>query len=209
MGATITLGKHSSGLIKHISEVENGDKCNCRCIVCDEKLTAINNKNNKIEWHFRHKVDTDCNGGIETSLHLLAKQIITQNSRILISENEEFDYSKCETEVLLGDYQPDVIIENEENKKKWLVEIAVTNFIKKDKEEKIKKDNYNCLEIDLKTVDRNITPTELKEIVLNKIENRKIIFRKKFHKPIFFSHKFFLISFIVFVLVIIGIKRKK
>lgn len=176
MSAKIKLGKqNSTELIKHISEVENGLKCDCVCVECSEKLIAINNKNNKREIHFRHEVETNCKGGVETSLHLLAKQIVLENSKIKIHEKDYFNYTKSEKETPLADYQPDVIIENLENKGKWLIEIAVTSFVQENKLEKIKRDNLNCLEIDLKDVDRKIEPDELTELIINEIKVRKVL----------------------------------
>ncbi|WP_369048269.1 hypothetical protein [Tenacibaculum sp. UWU-22] len=179
MSAKITLGKIiGTEKITHISIVENGLKCNCECVECGEKLIAVNNKNNKIEIHFRHEIESDCKGGIETALHLLAKQIVAENNSIRLFDNTFFNYSKSEIEVSLTDYKPDVIIENIELNQKWLIELAVTSFIGNEKLEKIQRDNLNCLEIDLKKVDRKISPNELKNIILNDLEVRSIINRE-------------------------------
>ncbi|MFD0836704.1 hypothetical protein ACFQ0I_13075 [Mariniflexile aquimaris] len=179
MSAKITLGeKIGTKKIVHISNVKNGLKCKCLCTECGEKLIAINNKNNKREIHFRHEVDSECKGGIETALHLLAKQIVTENNSIKLFENTFFNYSKSELEVLLFDYTPDVIIENPQTNEKWLIEIAVTSFIAEEKLKKIQRDKLNCLEIDLKRIDRKITPSELKPILLNDNSIRKIINRQ-------------------------------
>lgn len=176
MSAKITLGKIiGTEKIAHISKVENGLKCNCECVECGEKLIAVNNKNNKREIHFRHEIESDCKGGIETALHLLAKQIVAENNSIRLFDNTFFNYSKSEIEVLLTDYSPDVIIENIESNQKWLIELAVTSFIGTEKLEKIQRDNLNCLEIDLKKVDRKISPNELKDIILNDLEVRSVI----------------------------------
>jgi hypothetical protein len=180
MSAKITLGK-IIGIekIAHISKVENGLKCNCECVECGEKLIAVNNKNNKKEIHFRHEIESDCKGGIETALHLLAKQIVAENNSIKLSDSKYFDYSKSEIEVFLSGYNPDVIIKNSDSNQKWLIELAVTSFVGTEKLEKIKKDNLNCLEIDLKKVDRKINPSELKELIINNLEIRTILNQEK------------------------------
>ncbi|MEZ2416224.1 hypothetical protein ACA086_14785 [Muriicola sp. E247] len=176
MSAKITLGKIiGTEKIAHISKVENGLKCNCECVECGEKLIAVNNKNNKREIHFRHEIESDCKGGIETALHLLAKQIVAENNSIRLADNKYFEYSKSEIEVTLSDYSPDVIIEKTESNQKWLIELAVTSFIGTEKLEKIKRDNLNCLEIDLNKVDRKINSSELKELIINNLENRTIL----------------------------------
>ena len=176
MSAKITLGKIiGTEKIAHISKVKNGLKCNCECVECGEKLIAVNNKNNKREIHFRHEIESDCKGGIETALHLLSKKIVAENNSIKLSDNKYFEYSKSEIEVTLSDYSPDVIIENKKSNQKWLIELAVTSFIGPEKLQKIKRDNWNCLEIDLKKVDRKINPNDLKELIINSLENRTII----------------------------------
>lgn len=178
MSAKFTLAIHAEdNKIKHISEVSNGDKCNCKCVKCHAKLTAVNNEKNKREHHFRHK-NSDCNGAPETALHLLAKQIIEENAEIRIDEDKLFTYSNVESESTLNDFVPDIIVTDEPTNKKWLIEIAVTSFVNDEKLKKIKRANENCLEVNLKNIDRNITPSELKPIVLNELNNRKILHKK-------------------------------
>lgn len=180
MSATTTLGiEIKTGLIKHISEVENGLKCECICAEkgCEVRLIAVNNENNKRDHHFRHEVETDCKGGIETALHLLSKQIISESNYIHVSEKEVFNFSSSKEEVILDGYQPDVIVKDDNLGEEWLIEVAVTSFVKHDKLEKIKRDNFNCIEIDLREIDRAITPDDLKPILLDEINNRKVLNR--------------------------------
>jgi hypothetical protein len=180
MSSTISLGKEiETGRIRHISEVNNGLNCKCICSErdCDIRLIAVNNKNNKRDHHFRHETETDCKGGIETALHLLSKQIISESDYIQFPDETNFSYDSSFEEVLLEKYRPDIIIENLNEEKKWLIEVAVTSFVKEDKLEKIKKDNYNCLEIDLSKVDRGILPLKLKSILLDNISNKTVLNR--------------------------------
>lgn len=180
MSATTTLGKQiKTGKIKHISEVKNGLNCKCICAEtdCEINLIAVNNVNNKRDHHFRHETETDCKGGIETALHLLSKQIISENNYILFRDGTKFSYDSSFEEQLLDNYRPDIIIENL-NGEKWLIEVAVTSFVKDDKLEKIKRDNYNCLEIDLSKVDRDVLPLKLKYILLDNISNKTVLNRK-------------------------------
>jgi hypothetical protein len=208
MSAKITLGKIiETEKIVHISKVENGLKCNCECVECGEKLIAINNKNNKREIHFRHEIESDCKGGIETALHLLAKQIVAENNSIKLSDNKYFDYSKSEIEVSLSDFSPDVIIENPDSNQKWLIELAVTSFVGTEKLEKIKRDNLNCLEIDLKEVDRKINPSELKELIINNLENRTILNQEKTETEKEESDENYLMYIIGIVIVFFGFRR--
>ena len=102
-----------------------------------------------------------------------------KNNSIKLSDNKYFDYSKSEIEVFLSGYSPDVIIKNYDSNEKWLIELAVTSFVGIEKLEKIKKDNLNCLEIDLKKIDRKINPSELKELIINNLEIRTILNQEK------------------------------
>ena len=211
MSAKTTLGKDFHTLkIKHISEVDNGLKCNCLCVKCNEKLIAINNKNNKREIHFRHEVESDCRGGIETALHLLAKQIVIENNRIRIFDDSYFDYIDSELETRLMDYTPDVILRNK-LEEQWLIEIAVTSFIDDEKLKKIKRDNLNCLEIDLKNINRSITPNELKEVILEDNTVRRVINRDKHVKETKKDDFPYIVSlvFIVFLWLFKPFKRKR
>ena len=179
MSARITLGKSlDDGSIKHISDVKNGLECNCKCIECEEILIAINNENNVREFHFRHEHDSDCKGGVETALHLLSKQIILENKKILIDKDQYFNYSKAIDEYKLGDLTPDIIIENQEGKK-WLIEIAVTHKVESEKLDKIKKRNFNCLEIDISKVDKEINRIDMREILIENSNYRTILNREK------------------------------
>ncbi|WP_240640168.1 hypothetical protein [Mangrovimonas spongiae] len=208
MSAKITLGKIiGTEKIAHISIVKNGLKCNCECVECGEKLIAVNNKNNKREIHFRHEIESDCKGGIETALHLLAKQIVAENNSIRLFDNTFFNYSKSEIEVSLTDYNPDVIIENIELNQKWLIELAVTSFIGNEKLEKIQRDNLNCLEIDLKKVDRKISPNELKDIILNDLEVRSVINQENIRTEKEKSEENYLMYIIGFIALIFGLRK--
>jgi len=173
MSVKIEYGIHKeTGKIKHISEVERGEKSGCYCIECGEKLIV---RKGKIQRpHFQHKTSTKCSGGnAETILHKIGKEILKNNNKILLSNERYFNYSEVEIEKKINDYKPDAIIKNENNN--WLIEIAVTHFLDNDKIRKIQRDNRNCLEI---TLDKDLIykePEFIKKEVLNNPNNRKII----------------------------------
>ena len=58
-----------NGRIVHISEVENGLSCNCKCCYCGARLLAKNNKDNIKKSHFAHYNSDDCGNSLETSIH--------------------------------------------------------------------------------------------------------------------------------------------
>lgn len=177
MKPRITTARHlETDMPNHISEVKNGIKCMCVCYECNKQLIAANN--GKIqEHHFKHKIISDCKGSPETGLHMLAKRILIESNRILISSNEYFDFQSSIEEKGVMDIIPDVQIFNSKNKY-WLIEIAVTHFVDIIKLDKLKRLNVNCLEINLKDVDRYIGINELKEKVLNELNVRKVLTRE-------------------------------
>lgn len=176
MGVKIKYAKHTySGDIKHASQVSNGKSCGCICVECGEELLAAN-KGKKQAPHFRHLSESDCKGGPETALHLMAKQILKESSSILIAENRIFDYDESRIEQYLVDgYKPDAQLVAG-NGDYWVVEIVVTHKIEEHNIRRIKEGRINCLEIDLSRVDREISPSKLRSIVLSETSNRKVIY---------------------------------
>lgn len=174
MKNTITIARERNNeMVKHISEVANGLKCDCVCIECSSKLVAAN-KGTKQIHHFRHHESSDCNGSPETGLHLLAKKIIEESNYINLKRNKKLNYSEYKSEKQIQNIIPDVQIINELGET-WLIEILVTHKVDEAKLEKIKRLNLNCLEIDLSKVDRFISKDELKEIVIDQINLKSIL----------------------------------
>lgn len=66
----------------HIADVERGLACHCVCAACGERLVA--RKGHKRQHHFAHHVHTDCDGGSETVLHCLAKEIFLRLPYVIV-----------------------------------------------------------------------------------------------------------------------------
>ena len=177
MKAKITTAFHQpTKETRHISEVKNGTNCDCTCLECNNPLIAANN--GKIqEHHFKHKIASDCKGNPETGLHLLAKRIIVESNKILISSNIFFNYNTSKEEKRFENLTPDVQIFND-NDEMWLVEVVVSHYCDDSKIEKLKRLNVNCLEIDLSKTDRFISVDELRKIILHDSNARKVISRR-------------------------------
>ncbi len=178
MSANITIAKDSNDITKHISEVENGLNCNCYCLGCGKPLIAANN--GKIQdYHFKHQSKTKCDGSPETALHLLAKRIISDANEIFIDsgigDKGYFRYDNVEIEKSINGIRPDIQVMDSDGNI-WLIELAVTHFIDDQKLSIIRTMGLNCLEIDLKNVDRNIKIEHLKKIVLDKPDSRKVLY---------------------------------
>ena len=72
---TIRYGLHD-GQLRHISEVEQGLACDCRCLECREPLMA--KKGPVLAHHFSHTGETNCNPSPEKLTHRYAKELIAQ-----------------------------------------------------------------------------------------------------------------------------------
>lgn len=196
MNALLTLGLRNGKLID-VSEVENGIKCNCFCPGCGEPLIAKANKKGisyKKIPHFAHSNIPECKTGLETALHLLAKEVLLE-TKILQLPDFHFDYNSKngsskfkELEIIefdsvkaegyvntdKGHIIGDIIAVK---KGKTLnIEFAKSHFVDYIKKDKIKSKNLATIEIDLKgqTLDR----ASLKTFFKTKSQNIYWIYNK-------------------------------
>lgn len=190
----LRMSNHSSGLIYalknekaiHISKVERGLKCNCNCPACGEPLVA--KKGSVKMHHFAHYTKTNCEYGYESSLHIAAKEIISQAKKLVIpsvylefpNSNKEKQLISPSKEIIVDDVKleqkydniiPDIVVIS--NEKTFFVEIFVTHKIDDTKLEKLKKANISTMEIDLSNLEEDITIDMLSEILMTD-NNRKV-----------------------------------
>lgn len=180
-------------MLIHIDDVQRGLDCGCICPSCGSKLIA--RKGSKKIHHFAHYNSEECNNCIETSIHMLAKEILSEEMRIkipavylsfspesykdeqLIYDEQLVKFDKVYLEKRIDDIIPDVVLEL--NGSKLLVEIYVTHGVDEQKENKIKEIGISTLLIDLSNQDYEISKEYLKEILLNDTDNKKWIYNKK------------------------------
>lgn len=153
----------------HISQVANGLACGCVCPGCGDHMVA---KKGPIKiHHFAHDGGSDCARGLQTMLHLVAKEILSKERQMVLPELEllievldasgrsrkvkgkalaiqSVMFDEVTLEKRLGDIIPDVICKF--GGRTLLVEVGVTHFIDKIKAEKIRAMNIDCIEIDLR-----------------------------------------------------------
>lgn len=166
-----------------IDEVKNGLDCNCICPSCKAKLVARNNGEIR-EHHFAHYKNSSCATGYQTSLHLLAKELISEKKKIILppaycdtfyeNPNKEEGYyfkeEEIEKERLLTNVDvkcevkengiiPDLIAESDNIK--LYIEIYVTHKVDKEKSQIVKQNNVSMIEINLSKEDRLISKEEL------------------------------------------------
>lgn len=174
----LTVGLRN-GVITNIADVERGLACDCICSACGEKLVA--KKGAKMMHHFAHYAGHTCEYGYESSLHLMAKEILSNAKRIMIPtvylhfpnsykddvllcDAKEIVIDKVELEKRLGNIIPDVVVYA--GKKKLLVEIYVTHCIDDEKLSKLRSADLSTIEIDLSKKENTTTVDELREILL-------------------------------------------
>ncbi|MED3550145.1 competence protein CoiA family protein [Cytobacillus praedii] len=179
------------GGIVHISEVESGLKCNCICPMCKGALVA---KKGSIKiHHFAHDNQIECPYGIETSLHLAAKEIIKNKKTFrvpnvvlptgvkgkhrVLYQSRNIEISDVKVEHKLGGIVPDILLDVNGNE--LIVEIKVTHGIDNIKLEKIKQLNISTIEIDLSKHKRNFELSKLEELLIDGVQNKKWIYNKK------------------------------
>ena len=187
-----------TGMMEHIDSVKRGLACNCICPNCKAPLEA---RQGNIRIHaFAHAPGhKDCMHGYETGLHLLAKEIISQEKKICLPgfslleckddkytyfftddilerkginhKEQAVDCRTAEAEVNLSEFDiiPDVLIETFDAKK-LMVEIYVTHSVDLEKQAKIRASGIPAIEIDLSKCDRNISKDELKHYLCETAE---------------------------------------
>ncbi|MCU7191711.1 topoisomerase DNA-binding C4 zinc finger domain-containing protein [Turicibacter sanguinis] len=177
--------------IVHISDVDKGLNCNVICPLCKSKLVA--KKGSKNKHHFTHHNNDECRGGIETSLHLAAKDILSKSKEFripevylnfpesykkseLISENRKIPIDNVYLEKKFDDIIPDLIIESKG--KKLCVEIFVTHKVDNIKLNKIKKLDISMIEINLSEWIEDQDLETLTHLLIEETENKKWIYNK-------------------------------
>lgn len=138
-----------------ISDVDSGLACNCKCPACGHELVA--KKGEIKEHHFAHHNRPDCQGAVETVLHIKAKDLIDKEKRITLPpvflagrqlyDQTEITFDKVELEKRTGNIVPDIV--GYINGRPLLIEIAVTHYIHRQKANKIKQLGLSAIEIDV------------------------------------------------------------
>ena len=177
-----------------IADALPGLKCGCTCPACGKPLVAKKGKN-RIH-HFAHQAGETCAHGYETSLHLVAKEILAKAKQIVLPdlytniyrhnftaleawetirviEKQNVIIDHVDLETFSDEFIPDVTIYFGEQKVH--LEIRVSHKIDERKLEKIKKSNVSTIEIDLSKWPDYISYEELKELLIGNNQWKKWI----------------------------------
>ena len=186
----------------HVSDVPNGIACECNCPSCQSKLIAKNNPNNKVRAHFQHYRSKEHEYCAETSLHYLAKEVISEmkeipvhghiehfkipdnkyrgwgpllDEKIEVLEPHSIKIDECYIEKRDGRIKPDLIIIS--GGRKIHFEVFVTHQVEADKKKYLKDNSIDCVEISLKHLHGssklNIINKETVTAALQTIDNSK------------------------------------
>lgn len=174
------------GKVTHISKVESGLDCGCFCPACGDRLIA--KKGDVVRHHFAHQSNKPCESGVESALHLAAKEIIASAGKmtipevrlrfpysykpdILIHESMEIKIDHVELEKRLDNIIPDVVVYS--GGKRLFIEIFVTHAIDERKLQKIRNLNVSTIEIDLSKYEKFADEQELVRIILEDDPRKK------------------------------------
>ncbi|MEP7376820.1 MAG: competence protein CoiA family protein [Chitinophagaceae bacterium] len=161
----------ATGKIIDITSAVNGKKCGCTCLACGEILIARQGEVN--DWHFAHSGDRACQFALETVLHQLAKEIVYESNYIRLPDNNVFNYSESRIEKKVKNFQPDATVINVDHT--LYIEFTVTHFIGYVKQKFYCDNKLQVLEIDLSQVKRDITKSELKQVIIEEISGKTLI----------------------------------
>lgn len=178
----LTYALNKEGILVHVDSVPNGNGCGCICPCCKNELCAKNEGEERIH-HFAHLGGADCSGGIESALHLMAKNILQEVKSVRLPAIENI----CESELLHFD-EVDVEVYDEGTSLRpdcigrygdkiiW-IEFKRTHAVDKKKKGKIISKRIDCIEIDLNGCD--LTPEKVKNLLLNQKEKRIWIYNSE------------------------------
>lgn len=184
--AELTYGLNKEGRLVHVDSVLNGLACGCRCPGCGAELVAKNNGETMMA-HFAHASGVGCAGALESELHLLAKEVISEEKCVMLPRYGNvyeggmirFDEVEIEKRNDVSMLQPDlcgvVHKSNGEDGRLW-IEIRVTHAIGGDKRAMIQKENIACVEVNMgrfMQADISVSKEKVREFLLTCKDDRE------------------------------------
>lgn len=156
-------------------QVEVGLRCGCACPGCGAPLVAKHVPSGLKVPHFSHASGSACSTGLESALHLAAKQLIeekkslcfprleavvtrtghtgaTLERRQLLHAGGTVRLTQVRVEEAVGNIRPDLIVQAQEME--VFVEVACTSFVTPTKYKRIEAIGKAVLEIDLSDLEQ-------------------------------------------------------
>ena len=180
MGAFLTYALDEGEALVHVDNVAKGAKCACHCPHCYAPLYA-KNAGTQREHHFAHARGHECEGAYESSLHILAKEILQETGKIMLPKSIGSHFPtgfvrihNVEIEKWDDRYgiRPDAegIMDNGE---RLLIEFYVSHKVDGKKRQIIVDNHLKCIEIDINY--QALDKVKLKEFLTGTDEDRKWI----------------------------------
>lgn len=180
MDVYLTYAVGENGHLVHIDSVPNGKVCGCTCPECGSKLIA-KNKGQHNQHHFAHVGGSDCVRAVESALHLMAKEILSEGKKIMLPRYPlQVGGVRLFQSVIVESYdkelslRPDCVGDTD-GQKLW-VEFKRSHEVDTDKAAKIKSAKIECVEIDINACP--LDPLKMKEFLEESSENRQWIYFK-------------------------------
>jgi len=178
MDAYLTYAVGEKGNLVHIDSVPNGEACGCTCPECGSKLIA-KNKGQHNQHHFAHVGGSDCVGAVESALHLMAKEILSEGKKIMLPRYPlQIGGVRLFQSVIVESYDKELSLRpdcvgNTAGQKLW-VEFKRSHEVDTDKAAKIKSAKIECVEIDINAC--SLDPLKMKVFLEESSEDRQWIY---------------------------------
>lgn len=181
------FGLDKFNLLRHVSEVERGLACDCRCVVCNEPLVA--RQGDVREHHFAHASNLEpCASNHESMLHRYAKQLIEMAGFVTVPMSRDVAehlgvdtavpvmrlsrFASIEAEVSLGRVRPDLLVTTAEGVT-FAIEVAYSSFCDLLKIGEFHAQGLPVLEIDLsRFTPEQFDADDVQYAVLNAIDKK-------------------------------------
>lgn len=170
------------GQLQFIRDVDTGLACGCSCPSCGKSVVAKKGQIRK--HHFAHYEATTCQGAVESTLHRLAKELLTElptfeipqyvfekkrktrtgkliSHKVTVARGGPVTIDRVRVEQRDDGFIPDILIESKG--KSLIVEVAVTHKVARAKSRKLRRRNLPAIEIRLDPIDSFRPREELKE----------------------------------------------
>lgn len=182
------FGLNEFNQLIHVSEVERGLACRCRCVKCQEPLVA---RQGQVRGHhFAHASNREaCESNHETLLHGYAKRLIVEARGLVVpmtaaaaaalgvsdshSLNILHAQGEVKEEVYLGDIRPDILV-TADSGVVVAIEVAYSSFCDVVKTAAFAARGMPALEIDLSSFTPDtFDPTLVKEAVISSVDGKR------------------------------------
>ena len=164
-----------NGKIIHIKDVPSGLACGCICPACQSPLVA--KKGSRKVHHFTHYKHAECSGGLETTLHYYAKELLASHRNIVVPPLKirqvetpilparRLSFDKVVLEKAWNRTRPDLALRIAPYQ--WIhIELIVTHATEYSKLKQLQKSKIKALEVDLMAFQKTVDLAELRYVLL-------------------------------------------